>query len=475
MEIVKSGILNLFGLSRDIIKKGHYNGTLFWFPLRTTVSKLSKNVYASSKIEDTLEMFKIDSHCVLLFLKYLKEIEIFSISGKLLNKTEVIFDETKTYGSLCRIWSEIESETRDTHCIAYNCTTNTITNTSRQSKIPRLWTVVHFYAGDSKMGESLASLARDTDINSLPYVGVAFQRDTESEPGRVFNFLPLPATTNTKLPVHVNANFALSQNRRHLKLSDGKSFDKFVQWNEEVVSKLVPMAYVKLVEHLIEQSTKNRNLKNQLKMVYDCMPQHKISDSFWGLCVSEFYKLVIQLPVFYTERNKGQWVFKDSSILCDITTSDISTSHREDLKKTIKTVLFYLNKNAIDHHDNMRMLMKYVKIKEISPTTIIQYLKTSTNVIQQLTREQKIHLLHYIMTDPKVDIDGLELLPLQNGGFESFRISLCKEFIYVPASSIDSSIFPGLEHRFVSCDLPQTLMENLNATAKKGKYPNAVV
>ncbi|CAG2205419.1 SACS [Mytilus edulis] len=109
----------------------------------------------------------------------------------------------------------------------------------------------------------------------------------------------ITATNKTNLPVHVNASFALSQNRRHLKLSDGKSSDKFVQWNEAVVGKLVPMAYVKLVKHLIEHSIKNENPENLIKMVYDCMPQHELLyDAFWRRCVSGFYNLALQLPVF---------------------------------------------------------------------------------------------------------------------------------------------------------------------------------
>lgn len=479
MEIVKSGILNLFGLSRDIIRKGHYNGTIFWFPLRTSVSKLSKNVYVSSKIEDILELFKIDAHHVLLFLKYLKEIEICSLGGQLLHNTKIIFDDTKTYDSLCSMWRKIESGTRDTQCIAFNCTTHALAYPSRQSKKPLQWTVVHFYAGDSEMGKSVASLAKDTEIACLPYAGVAFRWDTLSlESGRVFNFLPLPATTNTKLPVHVNANFALSQNRRHLKLSDGKSSDKFVQWNEEVVSKLVPMAYVKLVEHLIEQSKKNRNPENQLTMVYDCMPQHKIFDSFWGLCVSEFYKLVIQLPVLFTECNNGKWVFKDSAILCNTTTSDISGTSSKILciQKTIKKVLLHLEKDVVDLRQSMKMLINHGKIVQISPLEIIKYLKCSNSVIQRLNRENKINLLFYIMTDSIVEIEGLKLLPIQSGDFESFRHIFgdqeSEKYTYVATSSMDSSLLLGQENRFVSQDLPDLLTKKLSALALKGMYQN---
>ncbi|CAC5394478.1 unnamed protein product [Mytilus coruscus] len=473
MKIGESGILNSFGLSRKIIREGHYNGTLFWFPLRTSVSLLSTNVYSSAKIEGTLELFKIETHLVLLFLKYLTQIELWSIKGKLLHKTEVTFDDRKTCDFLCSMWKKIESGSRYTHSIAFNCTTHTIASPSMQSQSSQSWTVVHFYAGHSKMEKPLNALALDSEIACLPYVGVAFQWEiTKSQCGRVFNFLPLPATNKTNLPVHVNATFALSQNRRHLKLSDGKSSDKFVQWNEAVVGKLVPMAYVKLVEHLIEHSTKNRNPKNQIKMVYDCMPQHELFyDSFWRRCVSGFYNRVIQLPVFFTERNNGKWICKDSAILCDITTSDMSTIQKENIKETIKTVLLYLDKNVVDLRDSMKLLIKHGQIIDISPTKIVKYLKTSKSVIQRLSREQKIQLLLYIMTDSKVKLDGLELLPLHNEGFESFHENFRGEqFTYVATLSIDSSVFPGLEHRFVSNDLPNSLLTTLTAIATKGCF-----
>ncbi|CAC5394544.1 SACS [Mytilus coruscus] len=473
MKIGEAGILNSFGLSRKIIREGHYNGTLFWFPLRTSVSLLSTNVYCSSKIEGTLELFKIEIHLVLLFLKYLTQIELCSSKGQLLHKTEVNFDDRKTCDSLCSMWKKIESGSRNTHSVAFNCTTHTIASPRGQSQRSQPWTVVHFYAGHSEMDKSLTALAIDSEIACLPYVGVAFQWEiTKSQSGRVFNFLPLPATNKTNLPVHVNANFALSQNRRHLKLSDGKSSDKFVQWNEAVVGKLVPMAYVKLVEHLIEHSIKNRNPENQIKMVYDCMPQHELFyDAFWRRLVREFYNRVIQLPVFFTEHNNGKWVNKFNAILCDITASDMSTSQREIINKTIKTVLLHLEKNVVDLRDSMKMLIKHGQIIEISPLELVKYLKTSTSVIRRLSRMQKIHLLHYIMTDSKVNLDGLELLPLHNGGFESFHENFRGEkFTYVSTLSIDSSVFPGLENRFVSNNLQDSLLTKLTAIAKKGCF-----
>ncbi|CAG2185739.1 Sacsin [Mytilus edulis] len=309
-KIGESGILTSFGLSRKIIREGRYNGTLFWFPLRTSDSPLSKIVYCRAKMEGTLELFKNEIHLVLLFLKYLTQIELWDSKGKLLYKTEMTFNVRQKYDSLCSMWQKIESGSRNTHSIAFNCTTRTIARPCMQSQSSQPWIVVHFYAGHSEMDKPLIALALDSEIACLPYVGVAFQWDitdiTKSQSGRVFNFLPMPATNKTNLPIHVNANFALSQNRRHLKLSDGKSSDKFVQWNEAVVGKLLPMAYVKLVEHLIGHSIKKGNLENQIKMVYDCMPQHEVfDDSFWGRCVEEFYNRVKQLPVFLQSSTMG--------------------------------------------------------------------------------------------------------------------------------------------------------------------------
>lgn len=429
-------------------------------------------------MEGTLELFKNEIHLVLLFLKYLTQIELWDNKGKLLYKTEMTFNVRQKYDSLCSMWQKIESGSRNTHSIAFNCTTRTIARPCMQSQSSQPWIVVHFYAGHSVMDKPLIALALDSEIACLPYVGVAFQWDitdiTKSQSGRVFNFLPMPATNKTNLPIHVNANFALSQNRRHLKLSDGKSSDKFVQWNEAVVGKLLPMAYVKLVEHLIGHSIKKGNLENQIKMVYDCMPQHEVfDDSFWGRCVEEFYNRVKQLPVFFTERNNGNWVCQDSAILCDITTSDILPIQKENIKETIKTVLLYLDKNVVDLRDSMKMLIKHGQIKDISPLDLVKYLKASSSVIRRLSREQRINLLHFIMTDSTIQLDGLELLPLHNKGFESFHENFRGEkFTYFSTLSIDVSVFPGLEDRFVSNDLPDSLLTKLTAMAKEGNYSN---
>ena len=57
--------------------RGHYDGTLFRFPLRTTQSELSKTVYSVDKVTNLLDSFIADAHLVLLFLQNLEAIELF--------------------------------------------------------------------------------------------------------------------------------------------------------------------------------------------------------------------------------------------------------------------------------------------------------------------------------------------------------------------------------------------------------------
>lgn len=64
----------IFDCVEEFFHRGHYDGTLFRFPLRTTPSKLSKTVYSVDKVTNLFESFMVDAHLVLLFLRNLEAI-----------------------------------------------------------------------------------------------------------------------------------------------------------------------------------------------------------------------------------------------------------------------------------------------------------------------------------------------------------------------------------------------------------------
>ena len=60
----------------DFSTQLQFKGTLFRFPLPTTVSKLSENIYTVDKLHELLEALKSDRKLFLLFLRSVDTIKV---------------------------------------------------------------------------------------------------------------------------------------------------------------------------------------------------------------------------------------------------------------------------------------------------------------------------------------------------------------------------------------------------------------
>ena len=98
---------------------------------------------------------------------------------------------------------------------------------------------------------SLLQMAGGKDAQKrglLPWVALAARLDGPPSRGRAFVFLPLPILTG--LPVHVNAYFELSSNRRELWGSHdlAGAGELRVRWNTVLVEEAVPHMYAAFLE-----------------------------------------------------------------------------------------------------------------------------------------------------------------------------------------------------------------------------------
>ena len=60
--------------------KQNYPGTLIRFPLRNEPSELSDKLYTTTKLKSILKALKDDASILLLFLRYIEKIEVFTIN-----------------------------------------------------------------------------------------------------------------------------------------------------------------------------------------------------------------------------------------------------------------------------------------------------------------------------------------------------------------------------------------------------------
>ncbi|CAC5378607.1 unnamed protein product [Mytilus coruscus] len=315
------------------------------------------------------------------------------------------------------------------------------------------------------MSVELRRLASDKEIACLPYVGVAYKKSLAAyHTGRVFNFLPLPATCKTYLPFHVNGNFALSQNRRHLKLSDGRSADKFIKWNEGLIEEVLSESYMTLVDHLIKISQRNKNTEELIDDVYKCLPNLDVTEEIWQKLVDKIYLKIIEKAVFFSHLgHNGTWVTKNKAITCNVDKL-LDCDQQQLIKTTVKDVLLNLQQPVVDVRQNMIVLVKKGNLKQIKPRELVTLTRNNPQSYLNLPWENKVALLNYLICDSRKEFQGLELLPLHCCQFTTFNEDAEKVFVH---RSEEIKLFIGAEHRFISQDLSDGLFKKMSSLAIK--------
>ena len=61
-----------------MVTETEFQGTVFWFPLRQKPSELSDTVYTQDRVQQLKAAFKGEISTILLFLKRLERIEVFT-------------------------------------------------------------------------------------------------------------------------------------------------------------------------------------------------------------------------------------------------------------------------------------------------------------------------------------------------------------------------------------------------------------
>nr|KAG5705984.1 hypothetical protein BaRGS_010874 [Batillaria attramentaria] len=266
LESILRCVEGVFGVTRETFQAnvGHFPGTLFWFPLRQNASELSSTIYTQDNVNDLLNAFKTESYSILLFLKNIERVQVFS--RKDTQDPEEHFTVELSASCLqtvraerqkfIRVLQEAGSELPD-HGV--DCITEMTIDTTDHlapSRDSQNWLVANYHPGQGEVSSELARLCADPELAYRPYVGVAIPLDEQREfQSQIFCFLPLPLLSRspTGLPVHVNGYFALSQNRRHLKwptqdqLDNQAHLEAPVRWNCLMVKELVPRAYTRLL------------------------------------------------------------------------------------------------------------------------------------------------------------------------------------------------------------------------------------
>ena len=418
-----------FNVTQAVFDSGHFNGTLFRFPLRCKTNKNFElgNIYTVDKVYNLFDSLRADGDLLLLFMKNLCEILIYD--SKVAGKEEPIFsvkiDET-TNSKMIEARSEfirsilsgsainpihssyiIECQSREYRGNA----------TNKNSK----WLLQQYF--DCK--ENAKKAKKDLkNKKNLPWVGTAICiSDIESEnitcdSGRIFCCLPLPSDTRkvTGLKFHINGYFSVDQNRRHIKWPTTEQkrshiTDPELLWNIYLVNEILPKAL--LYQFFTTVQIFQEHNKN-IQLIYDMLPVANDVLQPWKELVDSFYKLFVCKKICYTPTKGGKWINIEAGVF-----DNLFNGACDNL---IRQILEYdgINIVSVPNH----LLQTFLKLKSGHVKCVSAKLARSSCIRQQqkLTREDKLNLLPYLASDCMYeDLVGLEFIPCADGVMRAFQ------------------------------------------------------
>ncbi|XP_048257395.1 sacsin-like isoform X1 [Haliotis rufescens] len=472
---IKKMILNVFSgifdFTSDTVHKGYYSGTIFWFPLRTNISKLSDNLYTEEKVKDLFQAFKSEASITLLFLKSIEKIQLYQ---RLSRKIQVRFSLQLSQDCLQHVRTEKQDFMRKVKqaqggipaaSVESQLTLTVETVNVAGPKSSQQWIVINFYKGGT-MSPRFRDLCSDKALSYAPYVGLAVPLGQQCK-GHVFCFLPLPLESRspTGLQVHVNGFFALNQNRRHVKwpkadqLQNQAHTDKAMEWNKCLVSEVLPEVYYSIVNALVQCCKVHTNSIIIIQQIYRMIPDIDDVDVNWKPLVSTLLKQLHNIPLLFTPSHQRMGIKMKDAFLVDVANDayslivEIFTLYKKYIVPVPSKLMKTLEKHFSSH------------IHKVTPKDVCDTLRLSNN-FTRLPRQKKLMLLKYLLeSDQYKHLEGLCLLPVADGNFVAFGAPAA---VFICDQPEDVKLFPGLESQLVSLDLPEDLHQALMKRAGGG-------
>ncbi|XP_051899176.1 sacsin-like [Pristis pectinata] len=458
----------------NALKENYFKGTLFRFPLRTEPSEILASLYDRDKIFDLFDSFRADEDMNLLFLRNVASVSIKHIdtSGnvKVLSKIAALQPEHFTnFNRNLNVQSQEQvSKVKTSTCI------RAISQYFVNEKHHNHWLITNCTGIAGEWGK-LDDLAEK--LSYTPCVGLAFplnkvetsETSTRTDfEGRLHFFLPLPnnEANKTGLPVHINAFFGLSDNRRHIKwIESDQRYDEAAQWNELLIEKILPYAYCQLI---LDAITLAKTSVLKPLSVYQIWPDlekmnHK---ERWVKVSKETIKCLMKHSTLCLAANEDNWITAGKAIF-------LLCYDQLDMKQAIENVLIKEAQPLVRVPVHVFKALEFAlenqsDLNVITPASLRNILQRCD--LYTFPYEQKLLLLEYVLSDEQYSsLNNLPLLPLTNGSFVKFQISSCDEPVFTDSTKFPRILLPGLEEKFLPEDLSDTLLDHLKKIAYSRK------
>ena len=456
-ELYNSSIMTAIeGLANFRESQGsYYPHTIIRLPLRTAPSNLSEQVYDTDKVHQLLTALKKEAKYLLLFLKSVNRIEVITISkhGQHTRSFQVAIDSTqvsmlnqerqKLLDQLHRAHKKYECQVSKS--IHFTASFNVVVTDRSQASRSRWLVTTTVGSKDAKVLSTVGKL------HIFPWVGTALELTANADGGRVFCFLPLPAKVTSNLPVHVNGTFSLNDERRTLKWASlERGNDTMAQWNQLLLTKLLPDCYLRLLLEANKQLSADQ--------FYDVWPDpKKLHGTDWNDFLYPFYQKLFKMNCLWSSA-ASRWVKLQNAILVDrgkqqvdvvsraLTACNLSVVH-------IPTIVW----EALDLCGERR------SVQVIKPSLVRREIRVNKPSYDKECATEKLELLRYCLSDGKYsDLHGLALVPLASGKFTSFASTKLQSvrsanICYVCSEHFPLAILPNIESLLIS--VPDPLLQ----------------
>lgn len=414
-QTLVSVVNNNSSWDKVISEEQYFKGTLFRFPLRNEASEISDTLYDSRKVTELFDSFIVDADISLLFLRNVSTITLLHVDAKGVcnNKLKVsVSANPVSLHDTDRCDMKEESLDRRTFF-------KTVSRMSPMEETRSQWLVTHCLLKQGHRPE-IDFLANKLSFH--PQVDLAFQLDEERSlcNGRLSCFLPLPNNESNKtwLPVHINACFGLTDNRRYIKWQEeDQKNDEAAVWNELLRKNVLPLVYVMMILDAVQLS---RNSALPAASVYNLWPDltKTVQHDRWQEVAVDALRHLFDYKIFHLADNETIWVSGSHAvfpvnIICSDTAAAVSRLLIAQGEKLISAPKHVLK-------DVRETFPKSDTLKWVTPSLVRNVLRRSN--VESLSKDDKYCLLEFVLSDEKyAELQGLKVLPLSDGTFTSFN------------------------------------------------------
>ncbi|KAK9537522.1 hypothetical protein VZT92_005131 [Zoarces viviparus] len=445
--------------SKVIMENQHFNGSLFRFPLRNKASDISDNLYDSNKVVELFDSFILDADLSLLFLKNVTSVSLIHIDvhGTVNTRLEVNSS----------VPTDVILESEEESIVEGSTRFKLITLNSEDQKETK-WLVTTCTMKEGNV-ENLDSLAKK--LSFFPQVDLAFpcgeKRDCSES--RLSCFLPLPNNESTKtgLPVYINACFGLTDNRRHIKWQEeDQKHDEHAVWNELLMKEVLPQAYLMIMQDAIKLAQESIL---PVSSVYDLWPdiaQIKHKDKWHAVALDVFHHLFRQNVAFLSlAKDEREFITLSEAVFpCNGPTSP-------DIVAAIKRTLVSCGENLVTLPGSVARAIKeayphFNTLKHVTPT----FLRDILHRVHIISKDDKLWLLEFVLSDGKYrELEGLQLLPLNDGSFRSFS-NKEEDTALIDSKEFPRVLLPFCKHLFIPDDLNPACSTHLKELASQNFF-----